>query len=411
MINTHDKLSRFFISKKLGEVKGRALLRVDINVPVKDGKISRNNLRLKECAKSIEVYAHNGIIPIVLSHQGRIGDGDYLEGMEQHAQAIEALTKGVSVKYADSLTEDATRKAASRLKQGEALFLKNVRSHKDEKTEFGSIAQMANNGMVKSLSKVAEFYINDAPATMHRSDTSLVGFTHVMPSYLGLQMEKELNILNEIMAHLKEGKRTAIIFGGRKWEKFEYVYEISRHKNVKILSGGIPGESLCYVNNSSSFNKQNKKFISESGSLDTARKMVKNFSDRIIFPVEFVLDDRMNVGLDELKESNGMIMDIGDSTLNHFYDAITESEMIIYAGPVGVYEKGYNQTVRLITRFMGVKAMNYTFGGNSADSMDDIGLDRAYDLLSGKRITSGGSALAYLADKQLPVLGAFENKR
>ena len=181
--------------------------------------------------------------------------------------------------------------------------------------------------------------------------------------------------------------------------------------NVIEIEGGVPGQSICYVTDRESFNDENAKFILETGSLDTAQKLVTDFEERIIRPTDFILEGGECATLGELRSKKGGIADIGDKTINRFYAAIDNAEMIIYAGPVGRYEKGYNQTIRLITRFMGEKALNYTLGGNSADSMDDIGLDKAYDILGGKRITSGGSALAYIAGKDLPVLDAFRSRR
>ena len=231
----------------LGKLKGKAIVRVDVNVPVRNGRINQKNLRLKACARNIEAYVRSGIIPIIISHQGRKGDDDYLESMKQHAETIQSLTTGVNVKYSDSLTDAKTAEAVSDLRQGDALMLKNIRDHEDEKAKFASAEESANSSMVRSLSKLADFYINDAPATMHRSDTSLVGFIPAMPSYMGLQMEKELQVLQEIQDSIKAGKKTAMIFGGKKWEKFEYVYEIGKNKNVRILCGGVPGQSICLL--------------------------------------------------------------------------------------------------------------------------------------------------------------------
>ncbi len=407
MIGT-ENLSDFFIGSRLGSLRGKALVRVDVNVPVRNGEVNRSNLRFKACAKSIEEYCNNGIIPIILGHQGRKGDSDYLESMEQHASVLESLMHGVKVKYSNSLDDPATERAAAGLKEGEALMLKNMRDHPDEKKKFGSAAERSNSALVKSLSKLADFYINDAPATMHRSDTSLIGFVPVMPSYIGLQMEEELGVLNEIRSNLKSGDRTVIIFGGKKWEKFEYIYEIAKNRNVKLLCGGIPGQSLCYVRNRRNFNSDNEKYLVENGGeFDTASKLMENFYDRVLQPVDFVLEGGENVSVEDLINKKGSIMDIGEETVNNFFKAIEEAETIIYAGPVGRYEKGYNQTVRLITRFMGSQAHNYTLGGNSADSMDDIGLEKAYEMLKGKRITAGGAGLAFIADAELPVLSAF----
>ncbi|MCL4365251.1 MAG: phosphoglycerate kinase [Candidatus Marsarchaeota archaeon] len=397
-----------FISGQLGKIKGKALVRVDINVPVKEGQVSRNNLRFKSCAKSIQTYSDSGLTPIILSHQGRRGDSDYLESMEQHAQVIESLTKGLSVKYVDSLTNDAAAKAASDLKEGEVLMLKNVRDDDDEKAGFRSVKEMSDSRMVKSLAGLAGIFINDAPATMHRSDTSLIGFLPVLPSYLGLQMESELKILEEIASSISSGKKTSVIFGGKKWEKFEYVYEIAKNNNVTVLCGGVPGQSVRYVTNKESFTGANERFINGTGSIDTASRLVREFGNRVIAPTDFIIEGGGTATLENLP-GKGSIADIGDATLARFFEEIDRSEMIVYAGPVGRYEKGYNQTIRLITRFMGEKALNYTFGGNSADSVDDIGLDRAYDLLGGKRITSGGSALAFISGMDLPVLKAFKD--
>ncbi len=368
-------------------------------------------MRLKACAKSLQSYSDNGIIPIILGHQGRRGDDDYLESMEQHAHVIESLTRGIAVKYSGSLGGEATTRAAAGLKNGEALMLKNVRDDDDEKAGFKSVKEMSDSRMVRSLSGIADMFINDAPATMHRFDTSLAGFIPVMPSYLGLQMEYELGVLGEISSNIRSGKKTAIIFGGKKWEKFDYVYEIAKNSNVRVLCGGVPGQSIRYITNKESFTGSNEKFITGIGGLDTAARLVGEFGDRVVAPTDFILENGEHATLSELGRKDSGIADIGDETIERFFKEIDGAEMIIYAGPVGRYEKGYNQTIRLITRFMGEKALNYTFGGNSADSVDDIGLDRAYDLLGGKRITSGGSALAFISGKELPVLKAFEEQQ
>ncbi len=402
-----DNLSGCLASRVLGKVRGKALVRADINVPVKEGKVSSSNLRFKEFARSIEEYSRNGIIPIIISHQGRAGDPDYLESMQQHAEVLGQIARSVRVKYCDSLGGRVLEDYVAGLVDGDALVLKNIRSSVDEKRKYESISEMSKSGLIASLSKVADFYINDAPATMHRQDASLMGFIPVMPSYIGLQMERELRILEEIYGHLKSGKRSAIIFGGKKWEKFDYIYEIAKNENVRILCGGVPGQSIAYVGNRGSFDRKNAEYIEGTGSLDTASKLASEFGDRIFAPDDFVLEGGRCATISELRESGRTIADIGDATIGRFFGAIDTSEMIIYAGPVGMYEKGYNQTLRLITRFMGEKALNYTFGGNSADSMDDIGLDRAYEALGGKRITSGGSALAFIAGHELSVLKAF----
>lgn len=404
-----DLLQQYSIRLKHNHLKGRALLRVDINVPVRNGKIVSKNLRFNVVAKCIEAYCENGLIPIILSHQGRVRGDDYLESMEQHARVLGSLLKDVHLIYSNSLTEETTKDCIKKLGKGEALLLKNTRAQEDEERKFKSLEEGRNCGLVKFFVPLADCYINDAPATMHRSDTSLTAFTHSIPSYLGLQMEEELKVLSEIDEQIRSGRRVAIIFGGKKWEKFDYVYRVAANENVNVLCGGVPGQSICYLKNRSKFNNENEEFILRSGSLDTAADLIKNFEQRIVYPIDFVLDSSENVGVEDLKEEKGLIMDIGENTLGRFFDAIENAEVIVYAGPVGRYEKGYKNTIRLVTRFMGLKTSNFTLGGNSVDSMDEIGLDHAYEFLGGKRITSGGSGLAFLAGEKLPALEAFRS--
>ena len=397
-----------FISGSLGKVSGRALLRVDINVPVKDGKISSRNLRLREVAKNLRQYADNNIIPVIIAHQGRKGDDDYMESLEPHAHALSGLARDVNIIYSNTLSEDATAKVAMELKPGEALLLKNVRDHPDEKSEAKG-ESLKDCELVKGLSKAAEFYINDAPATMHRGDTSLIGFTYAMPHYLGLQMEDELRVLDEMKYAIESDKRVAIIFGGKKWEKFEYIYNIAKNPNVTVLCGGVPGQTISYLMNKDSFDEGNAQFINSSGGIDTASKLVSEFHERVVFPTDFKLIGNNNSDIPSLKQLGEPIMDIGDATLEAFYNVIDNSDVVIYAGPVGRYEKGFMQTLKLVSRAMSMDVQNYTLGGNSTDSMDETLIDNAYEMLGGVRITSGGSALAYLAGSELPVLRAFEH--
>jgi 3-phosphoglycerate kinase len=232
-------------------------------------------------------------------------------------------------------------------------------------------------------------------------------FQQVMESYIGIQTEREMKVLEEIKQKLMSGKRTAIIFGGRKWEKLEHIYEIAANKNVKVLCGGIPGESVCYMLDKDSLNSENQEIVRKIGSLDIVSKLVSEFKERISYPSDFVLDTKENVSVAELRNKKGVIMDIGDATIEKFFREIADSEMILYAGPVGRYEKGYHQSARLLNRIMSIKVPNYTLGGSSAESIDDYGVEKMYDTIKGVRITSGGAALAFLAGTDLPVLKAF----
>ncbi|HUB92502.1 MAG TPA: phosphoglycerate kinase [Candidatus Saccharimonadales bacterium] len=388
-------------------MKGVGLVRMDINVPVKNGKIDVENLRLRECAKTIETYSRNGIIPVIISHQGRKGDDDYLESMEQHASALNSLGSSVNFLYSDSLADDATKARVASLKAGDALLLKNLRSDPDEKARFESALQARDCNLVKKLSPTAKFFINDAAGNMHRPDTSQIGFKDVLPSYIGILMEKELRTLDIMRKEMDSGKKTILIFGGKKWEKLDYIYKMARRENVRVLCGGIPGQSVAYVRNKPMFNKENEDFLLKTGTLETAERLSTEFGERIVPPTDFRLDGMENVGIRGLKESGKSIMDIGDETLDSFRKEMEGADMIIYAGPVGRYEYGYNQTSKLIDKMAGKASNCYALGGNSADSIRYYGMEDRYLASGGKILTSGGSGLAFLSGSELPALEVF----
>ena len=180
----------------MGDIKGRALVRIDVNVPVRNGKIVANNLRFKAISKKINSYSENGIAPVIVSHQGRKGDDDYLESLEQHKEVFQKLLPQIEFFYSNNLDGTELKSKMLSLKQGQALVVKNIRDHEDEKKTFKNADERKNSEMVKFFSPLVDLYINDAPATMHRGDTSLTAFRHALPSFLGLQMEEELKVLH-----------------------------------------------------------------------------------------------------------------------------------------------------------------------------------------------------------------------
>lgn len=412
-----------FVSRDIDRLSGLTVLkRVDLNVPgqvtvtstastqttttatqtTPTVKLSERNLRVVEVARHLDKDTKKGLKVILCTHYATPGDPEYLENLEQLAQALNKLTVNTEVVYSNSLGGEETEKAVRSLKEGQALLLKNTRSDPDEKRKFASLEEQRKCAMVQRLVKLADFFENDAPASMHRGHTSLVGPIGSLPYYLGRQMEEELGTIYEMKNELESGRRVVLIIGGSKFEKIENIHPIlARNKNVIALCGGVPGQTVTCVNFKEHFNQENLEFIQSTGGLETAEKLLHDFPGRIISPTDFLLDTQEEVKIEDLSTKKGNIISIGEESLNLFFAEMERADTIISAGPVDRYElEGCNKTLRILNRALSQKSHLFVPGGNSSDSIDNIGLGEVYQKLGGRRMTAGGAALEILAGKE-----------
>lgn len=379
------------------DLKNKAvLIRVDINSPIINGKVILND-RIKEHAKTIKELLKKKAKVVILAHQGRKGEEDYIESLEQHAKLLSKFV-GKKIIYIDDIY-GAVEKIKS-LKYGEAILLKNVRSL-DEETLKVSAEEHAKSKLVTTLSPLFDYFVQDAFSVCHRSQASVVGFPKVLDTIIGRALEKELKSLEKI-EKLSEG---TFILGGAKIEECIILLKyVEKNKiNAKILSSGIFSLACLSAKGYEvgNENKVDENIISE------IKEMIKKVN--VIIPKDFAIEDknhkRKEIKLEDLP-TDRKILDIGKATIKEYKNIIKKSKFIFLKGPAGKYEdKRFRLgTKEILNAVANSKAYSIIGGGNTVDAINLLKIPkRKFSHIS----LGGGALLEYLAGERLPGLEAI----
>jgi phosphoglycerate kinase len=387
-----------FVSKHLHELSGKkVLIRIDTNGPVRNGHPDLNSYKVFAHGRNIEKYVEHGALPIIMTHQGRKGNDEFIGNLSAVARRIEIMT-GIKIKYVDEVMGPKASKAIENIEHGEAVFLRNVRDHPEE-ANLETKQEMTNSSLTEFFRDKVDIFINDGPSVCHRAQCSLVGFFGVIPSYFGLQMEFELEVVEDLKEDLKAGKEMTFFVGGKKFEKVEYLKKILGYSGAKFCTGGLTGQYLTHVAGME-LNGDNKEILNED-ELKIAEDLYENFKDKIEMPTDYTLENREIVDQKNLPHSKGLIFDIGPKTVKKYVEEI--NGRCVFAGVMGVFEKGFDRTLELLRMASCPKTV--IFGGHSSAALfQNHGIYYHFTEKGGKVITSGGSALAFLADVDMPGL-------
>lgn len=364
--------------------KGKTvLLRVDINSPVKGNKILMNE-RIEEAAKSIKSLQDRKAKVVVLAHQGRKGDLDFIS-LEQHSKL---LNKFIKIKFSDDIFGEKAIKEIKALKEGEALLLENVRFLEEEKD------LSLDNKFVKILSILAEIYVNDAFSVCHREQASIVSFPRVMENCAGINLEKELKALAKIKI-----SGALYILGGSKTE--ENLLLVQQDK--KIITAGMFGQ-LCMLASGFKFGKH-EEFL-DIKNLEIAKKTIKNIS--LIMPEDFAIKEKGKRKEIKLKDfpNNYEIFDIGKKSIEKFKIEIKKARAVFMKGPLGYCEEKQFQkgTAEILKAISSNKIFSVIGGGHLSTAIRDLHMNKKdFSHIS----LSGGALVSYLAGKKLPGLEAL----
>ncbi len=400
MKNYLEEIERnnLFVSKNLEKLKNRKiLLRIDTNSSIKDGKLDLDSFKLSIFSSVLKEYVRCGALPILITHQGRKGKDDFVANLKPLAERMEELT-GIKVNYIDEIAGKKVESSLKDLKSGEALMLRNVRDYPDE-TECKTLDEMLNSTLTIFFKKKVDFFVNDALSVCHRNHLSVIAFPRILPYFFGLQLEKELRILYELIESMKNGKGIIFFVGGKKLNKLNYFENILNHPKTKFYTGGLIGQCIAYAAGVK-FNQENKKLLGKTN-VEKAKILLRKFKGRILYPVDFILDSGEVVSKDELYKSHGIIMDIGPETLD-FYSK-KEEYFFVFSGTMGVFEKGFDSTLKLFKRLASKKSI--ILGGHSSTAIfQDKPTYKKLIKKGGKILTSGGAALVLLAGEKMPGL-------
>jgi len=389
------------------DLKGkRVIMRVDFNVPMKDGEIT-DDTRIVEALPTIKYAIENGAIVILLSHLGRPkGERKPEFSLLPVAKRLSELL-GKEVTFIPELYGEIVNEKVKNAKEGDVILLENTRFDKGETKNDPELA--------KKWAELADIHVNDAFGTAHRAHASNVGIAQYIPSVAGFLMEKEIKFLSK--ATTNPEKPYVVVLGGAKVSDKIGVITNLLDKADKILIGGAMMftflKSLGYNVGSS---------LVEDDKLDLAKRILEQAKEKgteIVLPVDAVCAQKIEAGVEtktiDIKDGipeGWMGLDIGPKTVELFRNSITGAKTIVWNGPMGVFEiedfsNGTKEVAIAIAEETPKGATTIIGGGDSAAAIAKFGLKDKVSHVS----TGGGASLEFLEGKELPGIASIANKK
>ncbi len=378
----------------------KVLLRVDLNVPMKNGSVTETS-RIEKIIPTIKLLIDKKAKIIILSHIGR-PKGNIVEGM-----SLEPISKKLSsilnqeITFNKKTINDVTALDVNKIKSGSVLMLENIRFNKGEETNDIEFS--------KKLSSLGDIYVNDAFSCSHRSHASVDGITKYIPSYYGLQITQEILALKKITSEIK--KPVTLIIGGSKIStKINIINNLARKFDNIIIVGGMANTVLKHTGSKIG------KSICENDCETLVKEIIKIskiFNCKIICPEDSVVSKSIEgVGRNkDIKDINDddMILDIGPKTISMIKKIINNSNTVLWNGPAGYFENpnfqnGTKEIVEIISKkTINDKIFSVAGGGETVAAINKFKKLNSFTFVS----TAGGAFLEYLEGKNLPGIKAL----
>jgi phosphoglycerate kinase len=408
------------------DVSGKTvLMRVDFNVPVKDGRVT-NDRRIVQALPTIQAVLKGGAKLVLMSHLGRpTGKGFEKDFSIQPAADRLAELLGRSVKVGPpEVIGPAAEKLVAGMKAGEVVMLENVRfaagetmadnAKKNPDKKLTAEQQKVLDDFVAGLAGLGEVYVNDAFGTCHRKHASMYGLAQAVrakggPAVAGFLVEKEIKYLHEAVAHPRR-PFLAILGGAKVSDKIKLISNLLA-KVDRILVGGAMAYTLLKAQG-----VRVGKSLVEADQVEEMKKLLASAAGKILLPEDHVATDDFQNGkpvavFDVNIPENLLGMDIGPKTVRAFGAEIAKAKTIVWNGPVGVFERaeyaaGTGAIAEMVAKATAAGAISVIGGGDSAAAVEEMGLETKMTHIS----TGGGASLEYLEGRSMPPLEVLDQK-
>jgi phosphoglycerate kinase len=387
------------------DVKGkRVLLRIDLNVPMENGQVT-DATRIERVAPTITELADKGGKVIILAHFGRPKGPDPKESLKPVAVAVAHIVKR-HVAFAEDCIGDKAAAAVAAMKPGEILCLENTRFHKgEEKNDPAFVAELA---------KLGDLWVNDAFSAAHRAHASTEGLGHKLPAYAGRTMQAELEALDKALGAPKRPV-VAIVGGAKVSTKLDLLENLIAKVQGLVIGGAMANTFL----HAQGINVG--KSLVEKNLADTARRILDKAEGAgcaIILPVDAVVAFHFAAnapshlyGVDAIP-ADGMMLDIGDQSVDRIKGALDDAATLVWNGPVGAFEmQPFDKATMALARYAAArtkagKLISVAGGGDTVAALNAAGVANQFTYVS----TAGGAFLEWMEGKALPGVEVLRQK-
>jgi len=380
----------------------RVLARVDLNVPMKDGKVT-DATRIERAAPTLAELAAKGAKVIVLSHFGR-PDGKRVPKMSLKP-LVEPLSRalGKPVAFAEDCVGPLAEEAVRALKPGEVVLLENLRFHKEEEKN--------DAGFIDRLSVLGDVYINDAFSAAHRAHASTEGLAHRLPAAAGRLMQAELEALDKALGNPKRPV-CAVVGGAKVSTKLDLLGNLVGKVGKLIIGGGMANTFL----QAQGINIG--KSLAEKDLAGTAREIMAKAKDancEILLPVDVVVASEFKAGASsqvvdaKACPDDQMILDVGPKSVAVYVKQVAKCATLVWNGPLGAFEikpfdDGTVTLARAVAEQTGAdKLLSVAGGGDTVAALAAAGVEEKFSYVS----TAGGAFLEWMEGKTLPGVAAL----